>query len=82
MPVITKHNPKNTNKYSTGKIVGVNAICMFCQGTYEVDVDAGELKAFKTVYAQISFEGQSVDYREQLINGSHTDCYDKAFPEE
>jgi hypothetical protein len=83
MPKVSTYNQVKINRFTSGKPMIVRPTCMFCKGTYDLAVDEGQFTAFKNgEYVQEAFSGQSIDFREQLINGSHTDCYDKAFPEE
>lgn len=59
--------------------------CMVCKKTGEVDIPGSEYFnwAVKGMHIQDAMPSVNVDDREQIITGTHKECWDKLFgPEE
>jgi len=76
---ISSYNEDGANEFSSGELVGISQLCCFCSESYLMFVDSGELGAHVSEYAQVAFAGQSAEFREQVITGSHPDCWSEFF---
>ena len=57
-------------------------LCLLCNKSYNIKMSVEDYVSWSNgALVQNAFPYLSPDQREMIINGTHSECFDKAFPE-